>query len=209
MNRTAETWADYAEALAFVGNSLLAPMSQTGSVGLDPAFWRSFPDFGDEGVRAAIRACSQYAAEASEADDPQGSVRETSVEYTHLFVGPPHPATPPWETMYRAGSEGSTVGFGKPAFEMRAALRALGLEISNANNQYPDHAGIELLYASVLCGKCADADSQGGHEAELASFAHDRLLEWLPKLAAAVRAEEPEGYYSRLVELAVALVRSL
>lgn len=38
---------------------------------------------------------------------------------------------------------------------MRALLRNAGLEVSNENNQYADHVGIELLYASVPCGTCA------------------------------------------------------
>ncbi len=50
MTRTAETWTNYAEALAFAGNSLLAPMNQTGTAGLLPEFWRDFPSF--DAVRA-------------------------------------------------------------------------------------------------------------------------------------------------------------
>jgi hypothetical protein len=40
-------------AYAFLGNSLLAPMTQTGDYGLDPSFWESFPSFGNKGIVTA------------------------------------------------------------------------------------------------------------------------------------------------------------
>ena len=53
-----------AQAYAFLGNSLLRPVTQTADVGLDPAFWEAFPTFGDEGVAHAVRACAEFAHEA-------------------------------------------------------------------------------------------------------------------------------------------------
>ena len=208
-----ETWTCYAEALAFLGNSLLSPMSQTEAAGLDPAFWAAFPSFGDEGILAALEACEDYAREsqikASEGNDP---VRDASVEHTRLFVGPPHPAAAPWETMYRPGSEGAKVGFGQAAFEMRDLLRSAGLEVSNTNNQYSDHIGIELLYASALCRECskaADGPAEPKVAGDLAAFVGDRLLIWLPKLQDAVNRVEPEGYFSRLLRLCLELLMCL
>lgn len=215
MERTAETWTNYAEALAFVGNSLLAPMSQTGSVGLDPAFWEAFPDFGDERVRATLDACARYASESGAGEDLASAVQRASVEYTRLFVGPPHPAAAPWETMYRPGSEGATVGFGQATYEMRALLREAGLEVSNENNQYADHIGIELLFASTLCARVAEAVQVGNGamraetEAQLAAFLDSHPRAWVGKLHDAVAHVEPSGYIARLLALAQSLLESL
>ncbi len=214
MKHDAQTWADYAEALAFVGNSLLAPMSQTKTVGLEPEFWAGFPAFDDEDVAQALESCAAYAREAQAKVAGGGKpVQDASVEYTRLFVGPPHPEAAPWETMYRPGFEGATVGFGQATFEMRALLRNAGLEISNENNQYADHVGIELLYASVLCGTCAQAAEEGDKArqlqiaSELSSFVDGRMLAWVPKLKDAVESAAPAGYISRLLELGIALLK--
>ena len=58
-------WKTLSEAYAFIGNSLLKPMTMTSTVGLDPAFWEAFPSFDDEAVAEAVAACARYAATAS------------------------------------------------------------------------------------------------------------------------------------------------
>ena len=214
MKRDAATRNNYAEALAFVGNSLLAPMNQTGTVGLEPEFWEGFPGFGDARVSEALEGCGSYARDAQAfADEGGDAVQRASVEYTKLFVGPPHPAAAPWETLHRA--EGATVGFGEPTFAMQRLLRDAGLEVSNENNQYADHIGIELLYASVLCTRAAeaveacDAGALSGLEEQLAAFAKDHPLGWIDRLSTAVGEAEPNGYIARLLALAKALLATL
>lgn len=196
---------NYAEAFAFIGNSLLAPMSQTSDVGLTSAFWDTFPTFGDDGVGHAVCACKQYACEAADClaagDNP---VQRVSVEYTQLFVGPPKPAAAPWETFYR--NDGATVGFGEATFEMRQLLRDAGLEVSNDNNQYADHIGIELLYLSVLCERAATGDKTAF--AQACDFAETRVLSWIGDLKEAVAKVSPKGYILRIISLAVALLQS-
>ena len=54
-------WKTLSEAYAFIGNSLLKPMTMTSTVGLDPAFWEAFPSFDDEAVAEAVAACARYA----------------------------------------------------------------------------------------------------------------------------------------------------
>lgn len=210
MERTSREWADLAEALAFCGNSLLAPMSQTGDVALDPAFWGEFPSFGDDDIADAIASCRSY-AEGAWVSTAEGvdAVQRTSVEYTRLFVGPPRPAAAPWETMHRGS--GAAVGFGEATFEMRRLLREAGLEVSNENNQYADHIGIELLYASVLCGRLAGCE--GGREAQtlqaqLATFAAAHPLAWMGDLAATCEDAAPGGFIARILRLAEALLRA-
>lgn len=214
MSHDVQTWTNYAEAFAFVGNSLLVPMNQTGTIGLEPEFWASFPSFDDVQVAVALEALEGYAKEAQKLAAEGGNPEQrASVEYTKLFIGPPRPAAAPWETMYRAGAESSAVGFGQATFEMKRLLREAGLEISNENNQYADHIGIELLYVSVLCSRIAEADGDVGAQAELesslVSFLQAHPLGWIGKLRAAVEAVEPSGYIACLLALSQAMLVSL
>ncbi len=212
-----------ADAYAFLGNSLLRPMSQTASVGLDAGFWAVFPDFGSEAVAAAARELALWAEAGSSAAETD-RVRDVSVEYTQLFVGPPKPAAPPWETMNRA--EGVTVGFGEPTFQMRQLLGAVGLELSNENRQYEDHMGIELLYLSELCrragarkGEAASstasepvndaeaAETAGETAPEPTDFITKHPLAWIDFFSARVREAAPDGYFVRLLALTKALLQ--
>lgn len=193
-------WKTLSEAYAFIGNSLLKPMTMTSTVGLDPAFWEAFPSFDDEAVAEAVAACARYAegavqrAEAGE-DEPQ----RAAVEYTKLFVGPPSPAAAPWETMYRG--ENVTVGFGQATFEMRELLREAGLEVRNANNQYEDHMGIELLYLSELCRR--EATGEGATEsADIAAFIEQHPLAWIEPFLDRVSEAAPNGYFAGLLLVA-------
>ncbi len=203
------SWKELSEVYAFVGNSLLKPMTQTSDVGLEPAFWEAFPTFGSSEVAGACAALAAYALAAREAaaSDGRDAVECCAVEYTRLFVGPPRPAAAPWETMYRGGAAvgGATVGFGQATFEMRALLREAGLEVKNENNQYEDHIGIELLYLSALCARAAEGEGKVAEEVR--AFAEDRLLAWLPFLRAAAEEAAPDGYLPLLLALADALLR--
>ena len=175
-------WKTLSEAYAFIGNSLLKPMTMTSTVGLDPAFWASF-----------------RRAEAGE-DEPQ----RVAVEYTKLFVGPPSPAAAPWETMYRG--QDVTVGFGQATFEMRELLRAAGLEVRNENNQYEDHMGIELLYLSSQCARVdAGAEDAPAPDA-VADFIEAHPLSWAEAFRARIAETAAHGYFAPLVGLAQALL---
>ncbi len=200
---------ELAQAYAFLGNSLLKPMTQTATVGIDPAFWEAFPTFGDEGIARAVQACAEFARTCAPDD-----LTAVAVEHTRLFVGPPSPAAPPWETFYRA--ENVTVGFGQATFEMREALRALGLEVRNENNQYEDHVGIELLCLSEICRRRGEgAEGTGSAEGtndtgaaappSEARFLDEHLLSWLPAFRTAVAKTAPGGYHDHLLAVAEAL----
>ena len=210
---TAEEVQTLSEAFAFVGNSLLKPINQTPTAGLDPAFWAGFPDFGDAAVRDAVEACGDFAAAQPVGEDglpaPE-AVTAVSVEYTRLFIGPPKPAAAPWETAYRGGGG---VGFGQPTFEMRALLREAGLEMAGESNQYADHMGIELLLLAVLLHRAVDAadaaDAAGGEAPDLAqaaAFACGHPADWVAAFHARVHGAAPGGYHDRLLALAEALL---
>lgn len=223
----------YAQRFAFLGNSLLSPMSQTSAIGLEPDFWLQFPVLGDQYVRASCEKIAKWAktykgiptkegAESIEESakdrknqedltiqqnlathqnlETQRKVAGVSVEFTHLFVGPPRPSAYPWETFYRG--EGITNGFGHATLEMKQALQEIGLKLDNKNNQYEDHIGIELLYISELCSKGIDAVV--AHK----SFIEAHPLSWIDKLQASIHAEIPGGYFDLVVGLTKELLIS-
>ena len=196
----AEAAADeLARALAFVGNSFLAPMSQTSDAALDRAFWAAFPDFGSEEAACALDGLFAWAAEGENVPRAE-RVRAVSVEYARLFIGPPEPAVAPWESFYV--QEGVTNGFGEPTFRMRERLRQAALE----NNQYADHIGIELLYCSELARRAASGGPAGTEEAALLeSFVEIDLLPWLGRFTTALY-EEGATYYGLLADLAEGLL---
>lgn len=200
----AEAAADeLARALAFVGNSFLAPMSQTSDAALDRAFWAAFPDFGSEEAACALDGLFAWAAEGENVPRAE-RVRAVSVEYARLFIGPPEPAVAPWESFYV--QEGVTNGFGEPTFRMRERLRQAALEVSNENNQYADHIGIELLYCSELARRAASGGPAGTEEAALLeSFVEIDLLPWLGRFTTALY-EEGATYYGLLADLAEGLL---
>ena len=195
----AATMNDLADALAFTGNSLLKPMTQTATVGLDPAFWDAFPSLGSEAVAAAAAACGARAAAFAARAEAAGkdAVERCAVEYTKLFVGPPKPAVAPWETMYREGGA-DAVGFGQATVEMRALLREAGLELHNENRQYEDHMGIELLYLSELCRRAAAGEAEAG---AASAFVDEHPLSWVEAFRTAVAEAAPEGYFDTLLGL--------
>lgn len=198
--------------LAFVGNSLLAPPTQIGAEGLEPGFWADLALCEETGIADAAHELEAFACGVvlgGKADDGAAcdSVRAASVEYAHLFVGPPKPAVAPWETFYR--QPGCTVGFGAATGEMRAALRECGLELAQPGRQYEDHMGVELLLLSELCRRAGLDDGRNGNESALESarmFARQHPCAWIGDLCEAVRAERPDGYYARLLAFANALL---
>lgn len=220
----ASTWQAYADAYAFLGNSLLKPMTQTATVGLDPAFWGEFPDFGAEAVADAAGALASWAEKRADAPLDEAT-QDVAVEYTALFVGPPSPAAPPWETMNRR--ENVTVCFGEPTFQMRNVMRGMGLEAAGPSRQYEDHLGLELLCLSEMCRRRAQApaaaeaaartaapDADPAKEAlaekledgAVAVFIDDHPLGWIGTLEAKVEAAYPDGYFVRVLALTRALL---
>lgn len=194
-------WNELSEAFAFLGNSLLNPMSQNSTIGLQADFWKAFPSFGDEAVQAATDTLAGF-AESERADESA-----VNVEFTRLFVGPPKPAAAPWETAYRGAAKG--VMFGQATHEMRAALREAGVALENSNKQYEDHIGIELLLASVLCARVAEGETAAQEEAAEAAVAFIRKhpASWAEALEVAVTAAAPSGYYAGILALIRALLQ--
>ena len=209
---TCEEWMVASQLYAFLGNSLLSPMSRTESVGLDPAFWRELGGLLDGALADSAESLASWAERASADAARSEVVQRVSVEFTKLFVGPPKPAAAPWESAN--GPVDSHVGFGEATFAMRERLRALGLELCNENNQYEDHVGIELLYLSELCRRASEessgvaaCDAAAPDAEEIASFIREHPLAWVPRLREKVAASQPEGYFIRLLDVVLALLK--
>ena len=208
---TGEEWMVASQLYAFLGNSLLSPMSRTESVGLDPAFWRELGGLLDGALADSAESLASWAKRASADAARSEVVQRVSVEFTQLFVGPPKPAAAPWESAN--GPVDSHVGFGEATFAMRERLRALGLELCNENNQYEDHVGIELLYLSELCRRASEEPSGAACDAaapdaeEIASCIREHPLAWVPRLREKVAASQPEGYFIRLLDVVLALLK--
>ena len=110
----------------------------------------------------------------------------------------------PWESFYV--QEGVTNGFGEPTFRMQECLRDAGLEVSNENNQYADHIGIELLYCSALAQRATSNGLAKAEEAALLkSFVEADLVPWFGQFAAALH-KEGATYYGLLADLAGGLL---
>ena len=162
-----ETFVQVAPWLAIAGNALLTPPLQAGAQSaaiFDARLWEELAACEDAEVANAVDKLVKYLdgreeAQAASREAQTGvctlnagdgasniddRVQRASVEFAHLFVGPPKPAVAPWETFYR--QQGCAVGFGEATHQMRTALRDNGLELAQAGRQYEDHMGIELCW---------------------------------------------------------------
>lgn len=219
-----DDWRSASELYAFLGNSLLDPMNRTETVGLDVGFWIAISKMFNGSLENEATALASWADDHVK-ENRERVVRDVSVEFTHLFVGPPKPAAPPWESAY--GNTESHVGFGAATHEMRGIMRDMGLSLRNENNQYEDHIGIELLIASEMCRRIAnglscdaagdvaeeiDATPQCGDSSEddvmdaarFVEYVNEHPLRWIGKMRARVSAEAPDGYFARVLGLAEA-----
>ena len=192
-----------AERFAFLGNSLLRPMGSGTGCGLNEGFWEAFATgLGRAGflgaARSALGRLAAHARREADAATADEAVLRIAQEHARLFVGPPKPAAPPWETMYAQPGRIGAVGFGRATFAMQDLLRAAGLRMAGESNQYADHLGIELLFAATLLGRGPAAST------DAARFASERLA-WTPAFASAVSEAAPDGYYRGVAELVCAL----
>lgn len=196
---------ELAQAVAFLGNSLLRPMSQTGDYGLNPAFWESFPIFNDAETKAASRRMADYVGELQRAsENTDEAITRVSVEFTKLFVGPPSPKVNPWETYYV--TENAKTGYGQPAIEVNMLLKSMGLKIGGEGNQFPDHMGIELLCLSELLLRASEDNAAISMAVR---FCKERPLAWMEQFRAALSEEAPDGYFDHLTNIAECLLKRL
>lgn len=212
MPMPAEVWTRRAHRFAFLGNSLLTPMTVDAALGLDEAFWDEFAagEAESPSIRRALERLKAY-TRAAQADGTglEDAVRRVNVEYARLFIGPPKPAAPPWETMYAQVGQVGEIGFGRATVAMQNLLAEAGLVLANENNQYADHLGIELLYLAELCHCCAAGADGADAERRLRTFVREHPVAWAPAFRDQVATAAPGGYYAPLADLVVALLEEL
>lgn len=214
----ADQWRAYGAVYGFVGNELLTPMNRSGNYqGLDPSFWAQMPVPENSEGQRGLERLEAYARKADEnagrdamgalvySNDPAvAGMIATSVEFAHLFIGPPRPAADPWETVNDPRND-KKVAYGHATVAMQQLIAAEGLELNGESNQLEDHMGIELLYLSVLCEKAAAASANDQALVretanKAAWFIQAHPLHWIARFRANVDAARPEGYYSALLE---------
>jgi TorA maturation chaperone TorD len=122
--------------------------------------------------------------------DPQALL----VDYSHLFLQPPIPAT----LNLARYVDGSVNGPCLDALEN--AYRAAGIAKRDTLRDLPDHAAMQMETLAVLLGEPTPAVTAD-------EFANLCLVGALPRLAAAIAAESPHSPYaplSRIAALAIA-----
>ncbi|MEF9876949.1 MAG: molecular chaperone TorD family protein [Gordonibacter sp.] len=192
-----------ADVYAVLGNALLTVPSDPELPYLEPATWEGFPvELSNEDIAAGLEQIGRYLAAVQGLCD--NGREKTSLEFTKLFVGPPSPAAAPWESLNRGGED--AVGYGKPALEMVRLLEGCGLEVSNENNQYPDHMGIELLFLSYLCAQQAAGAAEVAN-ADVCAFMEDHPLGWVAALRGSVEEAYSDGFYAGLLLLVEGTLR--
>ena len=107
---------------------------------------------------------------------------------------------------------GRMAGWVTSSVERSYAAAGFGLS-ELAGGELPDHAGLELEFMALLCGKEAEARRNGEEDAALSalgsqrSFLHQHLARWLPRAARQVgRLAAPGSFYGRLADAARAYV---
>ncbi|MBW8059374.1 MAG: hypothetical protein FVQ78_03390 [Solirubrobacterales bacterium] len=107
---------------------------------------------------------------------------------------------------------GRLAGWVTSSVECSYAAAGFGLS-ELAGGELPDHAGLELEFMALLCGKEAEARRNGEEDAVLSalgaqrSFLHQHLARWLPEAARRVgRLAAPGSFYGRLADAARAYV---
>ena len=206
-------WELLSERFAFLGNSLLDPPSRDTALGLHEQFWGVFAEglvgvgCANELIVSGVDHAQRFARRM--AVGGEGALGLVRMEHARLFVGPPKPAAPPWETFYAQPGCIGDAGFGRATFAMRSILRQAGLEVRGASNQYADHMGLELLYIATLCDRFASAPPSADEVAMLVGFVGTHPGAWAPAFCAAVQNAAPDGYYRCIAETATGLCRCL
>ncbi len=192
----------YAEPFAFLGNSLLRAPSQVEPLALSPSFWDYFDDFPELGIRGAVSDCRQCVESLHNAEVSEKEVAQRiSAEFSKLFLGPPSPTAPPWETFYQG--DDAHVGYGEPTFDMRHLLTRYGLVLDGPMRQYEDHMGVELLLLSELCLRNEVSNP------EVLEYMDTHPYAWIDDLIGRIESHCSEGFYICLLRLSKGMMDSL
>ncbi len=146
-----------------------------------------------EGLALMAQACGELAdgAEAGKA---------LCWEYDRLFVGMGHVPAPPWESVYRSDER---MLFDWPTLQVRAAYRAMGLEVGRPEEP-DDHIGLELLFMAELC----EREARGSVEVRGVQheFLSSHLMQWAPAFCEDILANTQVAFYRGLALLTQGLL---
>ena len=126
-----------------------------------------------------------------------------ALEYCRLFVGP-GPHLSPHEAILR----GEKRHWGEHTVAVNAAYQNAGFEMAPEVLEMPDHVGVELAFAAMLCQREAEhierGETQGAERlrAVRMRFLEDHLAAWLPDLAEQVAHRAELSFYKTLSKIA-------
>lgn len=114
-------------------------------------------------------------------------------EHARLFVGPAGPPCPPYESVYRDGSDGDHGQVLGPS--TRAVVKwyeSYGLGLDPDWPDLPDHVATELEFLAHLTAT--------GERDAREQFLDEHPRQWLPAFLDDVREETSEPFYERLAD---------
>lgn len=189
------------EGIAFVGEAL-AP------------FFLQDPRTGDAGP--AFRALAELDPQAAAAEWPfvgEGDARRILTdmvgglsrgcdddlvwEYRRLFVGPAPKPAPPWGSVY---TDRECVVFGASTLELRAWMRAHGVERASDDRAPEDHIGLMLALMAYLARNQPD---------DLDEYLRLHLLTWAPHFLDILATAASHPFYQGLAMLAKASLEGI
>ncbi|WP_165050415.1 MULTISPECIES: Tat proofreading chaperone DmsD [unclassified Adlercreutzia] len=184
------------EQVAFVGETL------------GPLFLND-PGRGGEATRAALASFAALDARAAAAEWPFVDEEEARAslelmragaaagvddalvwEYRRLFVGPAKKAAPPWGSVY---TDRECVVFGASTLELRAWMRAHGIERLGDKAEPEDHIGLMLLLMTWIADNRPEL---------LDEYLREHLLTWAGHFLSLVEREAGHPFYEGLARLA-------
>lgn len=115
---------------------------------------------------------------------------DLSWEYRRLFVGPAAKAAPPWGSVY---TDRDCIICGNSTLDLRAWLRANGIEVPGADGEPEDHIGLMLLLAAWIARQ---------RPALLREYLERHLLTWAPHFLDVVREQTRTPFFEGLALLA-------
>lgn len=126
------------------------------------------------------------------------SERDLGIDYTRLFVGTPHPAASPWESVWR-GDEGGVL-FQKETLQARQAYGKYGLQLRNLHREPDDSAACEFEFLGILGRRIAETcgtDELAGAlmRNDFDWFARTHVVSWVPRFAELVAEQARTDYF--------------
>ncbi|WP_225336077.1 TorD/DmsD family molecular chaperone [Halomicrobium urmianum] len=119
-------------------------------------------------------------------------IRDLRTEYTRLFIGPAGPPCPPYESVYRDGSDSDGLGpvMGPSTTAVTRWYDEFGVRLAPDHSDLPDHIATELEFAAYL--------AKEGFDEYLDQFRDEHLTAWTAEFLTRVENETREPFYEVL-----------